>query len=490
MTDEGFLRAILEEPDDDTHRLVYADWLDENGQPEHAEFIRVQIELARMDVEGRGSHARYRLGDLLECEVAQMDADAARRAQLEAREAVLLEEFERRWTPQLPRTRALRWWGRPARGFQEGVVVASGDVFRRAAPTLFRTAPIRLIHFERLGEREARALAGSEHLARVTGLQLPADVTPGAVRALLDSGALANLRTLQLWGSQHGERIARALAGAASLSNLRGLLLAGNHIGDAAALELIGAPHLVGLTSLCLRGNQLTDRTATALADSTRLTRLTELDLSCNALDDAGGLALAAASLGRLRTLVLTDNSIGARGLSALVAGQHFFHLRELYLSANGARDLRGSVLAACDRPPGLEVLSLGNNRIGPSGGVALAGCPALAKLGRLELYGCDLGDEGAHALAASPHLRGLVTLHLGSNAIQTEGATALAGSPNLARVHELNLCANRIGIAGARALAESAVLGRLRKLQVDGTLGTAAKQALRQRWGGQVYFL
>src|SRR5215218_395524 len=40
-------RAILAHPDEDTPRLVYADWLDEHGQPDRAEFIRVQCRLAR-----------------------------------------------------------------------------------------------------------------------------------------------------------------------------------------------------------------------------------------------------------------------------------------------------------------------------------------------------------------------------------------------------------------------------------------------------------
>ncbi|AMV27830.1 hypothetical protein VT84_25735 [Gemmata sp. SH-PL17] len=40
---EPFLKAICENPDDDTVRLVYADWLEENGDPERAEFIRLQI---------------------------------------------------------------------------------------------------------------------------------------------------------------------------------------------------------------------------------------------------------------------------------------------------------------------------------------------------------------------------------------------------------------------------------------------------------------
>src|SRR5215203_2415404 len=49
MSDESaLLAAILANPDEDTPRLVYADWLQENGQPERAEFIRLQIERERL----------------------------------------------------------------------------------------------------------------------------------------------------------------------------------------------------------------------------------------------------------------------------------------------------------------------------------------------------------------------------------------------------------------------------------------------------------
>lgn len=43
---DAFLAAICAEPDDDAVRLIFADWLDEHGEPERAEFIRVQCELA------------------------------------------------------------------------------------------------------------------------------------------------------------------------------------------------------------------------------------------------------------------------------------------------------------------------------------------------------------------------------------------------------------------------------------------------------------
>jgi uncharacterized protein (TIGR02996 family) len=48
MTDhDALLAAVIAHPDDDTPRLVMADWFQENGQETRAEFIRVQCELAK-----------------------------------------------------------------------------------------------------------------------------------------------------------------------------------------------------------------------------------------------------------------------------------------------------------------------------------------------------------------------------------------------------------------------------------------------------------
>jgi uncharacterized protein (TIGR02996 family) len=42
---QGLLQAILVEPADDGLRLIYADWLEDEGQHARAEFIRCQVEL-------------------------------------------------------------------------------------------------------------------------------------------------------------------------------------------------------------------------------------------------------------------------------------------------------------------------------------------------------------------------------------------------------------------------------------------------------------
>jgi uncharacterized protein (TIGR02996 family) len=44
--EDAFLQDILEHPADDAPRLIFADWLEENGNSERAEFIRVQCAIA------------------------------------------------------------------------------------------------------------------------------------------------------------------------------------------------------------------------------------------------------------------------------------------------------------------------------------------------------------------------------------------------------------------------------------------------------------
>lgn len=52
MTESAFLRAAAAQPDEDTLRLVYADWLDEQGGEvfaTQAAFVRLQVRRARLD---------------------------------------------------------------------------------------------------------------------------------------------------------------------------------------------------------------------------------------------------------------------------------------------------------------------------------------------------------------------------------------------------------------------------------------------------------
>ncbi len=50
----AFVFAVVSNPDDDTARLVAADFLEECGDPDRATFIRLQVELARQEAMGEG----------------------------------------------------------------------------------------------------------------------------------------------------------------------------------------------------------------------------------------------------------------------------------------------------------------------------------------------------------------------------------------------------------------------------------------------------
>lgn len=121
--DDAFLRAITENPDDDTPRLIYADWLEERGDP-RGEFIRIQIAVA---------HERY-------C--------AARRLPLEARERELLEHHQDTWLGTL-RPMLTRWSFR--RGFLDTVAVPASVYLQHTAiprPATVRRFEVDLTGFE------------------------------------------------------------------------------------------------------------------------------------------------------------------------------------------------------------------------------------------------------------------------------------------------------------------------------------------------------
>ena len=55
--ERAFIDAICADPGDLMVRLVFADWLGENGKPVREEFIRVQIELGGIDRRVKGVQA-------------------------------------------------------------------------------------------------------------------------------------------------------------------------------------------------------------------------------------------------------------------------------------------------------------------------------------------------------------------------------------------------------------------------------------------------
>src|SRR5829696_8412243 len=63
--EDAFLQDVLERPEDDTPRLIFADWLDDHGKYARAEFIRLQIERSRLPPSPAAAALDARIADLL-----------------------------------------------------------------------------------------------------------------------------------------------------------------------------------------------------------------------------------------------------------------------------------------------------------------------------------------------------------------------------------------------------------------------------------------
>src|SRR5690348_16398358 len=130
---EAFLQRIRAYPDDDTPRLIFADWLEEQGDEAaaaRAKFIRVQIALARLDEDAAGDEPPPRRSER-----------ASARAALTAANRDLLNAYREEWSAPF---RGLTTAHEFRRGFVEKVRVPARQFVRRAHE-LFAAGPIRHI---------------------------------------------------------------------------------------------------------------------------------------------------------------------------------------------------------------------------------------------------------------------------------------------------------------------------------------------------------
>jgi uncharacterized protein (TIGR02996 family) len=168
--DEAFLQAILENPEDDTPRLAYADWLGERDDP-RGEFIRVQ------------------------CRLATMAAEDGRRPPLEELERRLLEGHQDEWLDSL---RPLLSGWRFRRGFLDAIRVPAATYLQRA---VFRPATVRRVEVDLDGfEVPADALEFVPQSVAYENVLLPIGLCGGAlvlaVQDPLDAGIEEKLRFL------------------------------------------------------------------------------------------------------------------------------------------------------------------------------------------------------------------------------------------------------------------------------------------------------
>jgi uncharacterized protein (TIGR02996 family) len=206
---EAFLRAIAENLYDDAPRLIFADWLEEHGDPERAEFIRIQCELEPMR--------------------DQYEIDRA--AQLHQREDKLRWEHGKKWLGEMP----AGWndWRTGAsvqfrRGFVDTVSMPVrtflnlGPEIRRLHPTIRRVVLFRVHGY---GKR----LAACPALDGLAELELACWYSDADAEAIAASPHLRLLQMLELWLGRRSplrdSRLCRIMAGSKAWPHLRELTL-------------------------------------------------------------------------------------------------------------------------------------------------------------------------------------------------------------------------------------------------------------------------
>jgi uncharacterized protein (TIGR02996 family) len=117
---------------EDTLRLIYADWLEENDQPERAEFIRVQVELASLLFSSASQRPGKIVRNVLIDEGVMkkcLESDAPRIEALGRREQELFDAGEGDWFPDIDYVNLRR---DTSRGFVSSLTLSWEDWLEKA----------------------------------------------------------------------------------------------------------------------------------------------------------------------------------------------------------------------------------------------------------------------------------------------------------------------------------------------------------------------
>jgi uncharacterized protein (TIGR02996 family) len=463
------LRALLDDartrPEDDGPRLVLADWLEDHGDADRAELIRLELRLERLpsyDPEVHAVDARH--GELLKAHVG--------------------EWLEDRASSPL------------ARSFKRGLIRVSAILRppERAALREAARAPgwawVEGLDLWRVNEGGFASLPGAA-LEGINFLQFNQDsFSPATAREWASSPHLGRLKSFTVNANPCGLEEIEALASSPNLDRLTALTLNshGNHFTSTCVRVLAQSPRLAGLTFLDLGSNALSASGVAELARARALDQLEHLCLHGAYSGEEGAEALAKRSFPRLTTLDFRFNRLSATGIRALLAGDLLCSVVSLDLSDNLFGCAGAQLLAQASGLTSLTSLELRGNKVRAEGAIALVDSPHLNRLASLDLSSNDLGDEDAARLARSPGLARLAVLRLDGNGIGPEGARALAESPHLGSLRFLVLSTNPIKEKGARALADSPHLERLAGIDLRLTgLGERAVKKLHKRFGDRL---
>lgn len=482
---DALVRQILDNPSDDAPRLLYADYLEERGDP-RGEFIRLQCELARMS------------------------------------------PFDDRWSACAARERRLLFrhgaeWSESSqllhRGFVTGLDQYQPAGIAEWGPEDFGKHPIESIWFYYQEEPGwGKAFANCEFLKNLRTIWIggrSAAIEASDVFDMLASPHLAALEAFCITGdSMEGlneetflEMINHGGPLPPGLQNLRALSLdlwCGEPIMNDAGLEAVIESDLGStLTRLSIaEQSSLTVEGLNALAESSMWQRLLELDLGfLKAVPDSfvpawkhsqlrrlrmrtlsdqfDKLFLAAGQWGELTHLDLRDTTIPLAGFRRFVEHEAFGRLQQLRLD-EPLSDEHIRLLAASPQAAGLRSLDLRQRMSGYDGLIALSQSPWCNRLCELSIN--NVSPEGIRAFAKSENFSRLHTFAFQSDDLGP-CFDALAEASNLPALTNLSAYAStmKMGEESLPRLLASPHLRTLSYLDIFEPQTAECKEALRK---------
>lgn len=286
--DNPFADEVRKHPFDDTPRLIFADFLEDCGDP-LGQFIRTQVSLH------------------------QLRQNDPARTPLELLENELINEFGEMWLAPL---RALGAEGVSVRCFQRGLIerikISARNFLAHGAEACAQSPALYAIQITQL-EDVFKDFATAELPSQIRSLDLSSsgiaawDRTSGNWERMKCIQQMNEL-DLQFTKTSDDEIVALCEN---DLSRLRRLNLGVNSISSLGAIALANCPSLNRLSHLQMPLNSIASAGAIAIANSPYFGELVELDLSSNSIDNLGVRALANSnSLQALQRLGLRANIV------------------------------------------------------------------------------------------------------------------------------------------------------------------------------------